>query len=86
MLPEDFLVRDGNTVRCVPSIHSDDEPVDIGVHSLAQLTNLMAGAYSILWVDSLGIGRSPQFIGLGGHATNICEYPTALAARRTRWK
>jgi nucleotide-binding universal stress UspA family protein len=56
MLPEDFLVRDGNTVCCVPSIHSDDEPVDIGVHSLAQLTNLMAGAYSILWVDSLGIG------------------------------
>ena len=56
VLPEDFLIRDGNTVHCVRSIHSDDEPVDIGVHSLAQLTNLMTGAYSILWIDSLGVG------------------------------
>jgi phosphoglycerate kinase len=55
VLPDDFMVGGGEDTRCVSSLSPTDIPVDIGVHSLARLTDLMNGAYSILWVGSLGI-------------------------------
>jgi phosphoglycerate kinase len=55
VLPEDFIVRAGEGTRYVSSISPTDVPIDIGVHSLARLTDLMNAAYSILWVGSLGI-------------------------------
>lgn len=55
ILPKDFIIRAGDGTRCVSSLSPTDVPVDIGVHSLARLTDLMNGAYSILWVGSLGL-------------------------------
>jgi phosphoglycerate kinase len=60
VLPEDFLIRDGGSVRSVGTLCASDEPVDIGTHSLSQLSNLIAGAYGILWVDSLGVNSERQ--------------------------
>jgi phosphoglycerate kinase len=60
VLPEDFMVRDGNTISCSSELRPDDQPVDIGTHTMAQLSNLMKGAYSILWIDSLGVHGREQ--------------------------
>jgi phosphoglycerate kinase len=55
VLPEDFMVRNGTTIRCSFELRPDDQPVDIGTHTMAHLSDLMQDAYSVLWIDSLGV-------------------------------
>ena len=62
-LPEDFMIRDGETMRCAldTQIRPSDEPVDIGVHSLAQIKHVLDGAHTILWIDGLGLDDTRPF-------------------------
>ena len=57
------MIRDGDSVRCVfdTQLRPMDEPVDIGTHSLAQIENLLEGARTILWIDSLAISNAKRF-------------------------
>ena len=55
VVPEDFIIRHGDNARCVSALGPMDQPLDIGVRSLERLCHLISGAYSILWVGSLGV-------------------------------